>query len=113
MGGWRRTARWRPGILLTAASAAGLVLGLTAAVNAAARPLSGTGPGHRAGVTPRRGQPGPTGFWYGTDSFPVTVSGSAPYAEPQIGGKYGGYIGMTGNWATWQHCGDKVAWSPA
>ncbi len=39
------------------------------------------------------------------------MSGSAPYSEPQIGGKYGGYIGMTGNWATWQHCGDKVAWS--
>ena len=18
---------------------------------------------------------------------------------------------MTGNWATWQHCGDKIAWS--
>jgi hypothetical protein len=108
---WRRSAHWRPRALLTAATTAAPALGLTAAGNAPARPASG--PGHRVGVTPRRGQPGPTGFWYGTDSFPVTVSGSAPYAEPQIGGKYGGYIGMTGNWATWQRCGDKVAWSPA
>ena len=69
------------------------------------------GRGREAGRASPRGKPGPPGFWYGTDSFPVTVSGSAPYSEPQIGGKYGGYIGMTGNWATWQHCGDKVAWS--
>ena len=47
---------------------------------------------------------GPPGFWYGTDSLPVTVSGSAPYSEPRIGGAYGGYIGMTGNWAYWLNC---------
>src|ERR1035441_4746484 len=42
----------------------------------------------------------PSGFWYGTDSFPVTVSGSsAPYKEPVIGGTYGGYIGMIGDYA--------------
>ena len=66
--------------------AAALVLGLTAAVQCA-RP---TGP-PRAGGAGQAGQPpagkrGPPGFWYGTDSFPVTVSGSAPYSEPQIGG---------------------------
>jgi hypothetical protein len=53
---------------------------------------------------------GPTGFWYGTDSTTVTVSGTAPYSEPVIGGAYGGYIGMTGNWAEWL-CGTHGAWS--
>jgi hypothetical protein len=55
---------------------------------------------------------GPPGFWYGTDSWPVTVSGSAPYSEPKVGGSYGGYIGMTGNWAYWQGCkGSFIAFS--
>jgi hypothetical protein len=53
----------------------------------------------------------PAGFWYGTDSWPMPVQGPAPYREPVIGGSYGGYIGMTGNWARWVGCGDKVAWS--
>jgi hypothetical protein len=47
---------------------------------------------------------GPPGFWWGTDSFPVSVPGSAPYSMPYLGGAYGGYIGMTGNWAYWQGC---------
>jgi hypothetical protein len=55
---------------------------------------------------------GPPGFWYGTDSLPVTVSGSAPYSEPSIGGAYGGYIGMTGSWSYWLGChGGFLAWS--
>jgi hypothetical protein len=47
---------------------------------------------------------GPPGFWWGTDSFNVTVPGSAPYSMPFLGGAYGGYIGMTGNWAYWLGC---------
>ena len=43
----------------------------------------------------------------------MTVSGSAPYQEPVIGGAYGGYIGMVGDWARWQGCGDQLAWSAA
>jgi hypothetical protein len=39
----------------------------------------------------------PPGFWYGSDSWPVPVTGSAPYSEPSIGGAYGGYIGITGS----------------
>ena len=46
----------------------------------------------------------PPGFWWGTDSWPVTVSGHAPYSMPRLGGAYGGYIGMTGNWAYWLGC---------
>ena len=55
----------------------------------------------------------PAGFWYGTDSLPITISGTAPYQEPKIGGAYGGYIGMIGNWAIWQGCGGHLAWSAA
>jgi len=114
MNGSRRTHRGRQIALLAAGSAA-LVLGLTAAGNAPqapGHPARPAAPGQAAVPPIPAGRPGPPGFWYGTDSFPMTVSGTAPYSEPQIGAAYGGYIGMTGNWATWQHCGDKVAWSP-
>jgi hypothetical protein len=57
---------------------------------------------------------GPAGFWYGSDSWPVPVSGSAPYSEPSIGGAYGGYVGMTGSWSYWMGChGGFLAWSAA
>src|SRR5690348_4164753 len=46
----------------------------------------------------------PPGFWWGTDSFNVSVPGPAPYSMPFLGGAYGGYIGMTGNWAYWLGC---------
>jgi hypothetical protein len=55
----------------------------------------------------------PDGFWYGTDSSAVATSGAAPFREPAIGGAYGGYIGMIGNWAAWQNCGGGVVWSAA
>jgi len=55
---------------------------------------------------------GPPGFWWGTDSWPVPVPGSAPYKMPYLGGAYGGYIGMTGNWAYWLGCkGSFIAFS--
>ena len=47
---------------------------------------------------------GPPGFWWGSDSWPIPVTGSAPYSMPRLGGAYGGYIGMTGNWANWLGC---------
>ena len=57
---------------------------------------------------------GPAGFWWGTDSWPVKVTGSAPYSMPYLGGAYGGYIGMTGNWAYWLGCkGSFLAYSAA
>ncbi|MBV9207977.1 MAG: hypothetical protein JO037_21845 [Actinobacteria bacterium] len=56
---------------------------------------------------------GPAGFWYGTDSATVPVPGSPPYAMPVIGGSYGGYIGMTGNWANLAGCQRIVVWSSA
>jgi hypothetical protein len=57
----------------------------------------------------------PSGFYYGTDSWPVSGTGSAPYTEPKIGGSDGGYIGMAGNWARTEGChtGNFLAWSSA
>jgi hypothetical protein len=55
----------------------------------------------------------PQGFWYGTDSRAVSITGSAPYHEPVTGGAYGGYIGMTGNWANLEDCHKIVVWSAA
>src|SRR2546430_11895607 len=37
----------------------------------------------------------PPGFWWGTDSFNVSVPGQAPYTMPFLGGAYGGFLGMT------------------
>ena len=56
----------------------------------------------------------PAGFWYGTDSRTMPVSGSGiPFKEPALGTWYGGYIGMAGNWAHWAGCGKIVVWSGA
>jgi hypothetical protein len=51
------------------------------------------------------------GFWYGTDSYYPTVSASAPYSEPLVGGSYGGYMGMVGSWERWLGCSSFLAWS--
>ena len=56
----------------------------------------------------------PTGFWSGSDSWPIPVSGSAPYRTPGLGGAYGGYVGMAGSWSYWLGChGGFLAWSSA
>jgi hypothetical protein len=65
-----------------------------------------------AAVQARRSGDGPAGFWSGTDSWPVTVPGGAPYRMPYLGGAYGGYIGMAGNWAQWMgYKASFIAWS--
>ena len=72
-----------------------------------------TDPGPAA-TTAQAARPAPTGFWSGSDSWPVPVSGSAPYRMPGIGGAYGGYVGMTGSWSYWLGChGGFLAWSSA
>ena len=57
----------------------------------------------------------PAAFQYGTDSWPVSGTGSAPYVEPHVGGSYSGYMGMAGNWARTVGChtGNFLAWSSA
>lgn len=63
------------------------------------------------GATPAFAGDGPAGFWYGTDSPTMSVTGSGPYYEPVIGGSYGGYVGMIGNWANLAGCNKIVVWS--
>jgi hypothetical protein len=55
------------------------------------------------------------GFGYGTDSWPISGTGTPPYKEPVIGSRYAGYIGMAGNWARTEGCktGNFLAWAPA
>ena len=67
----------------------------------------GSGVARAAGTNDR-----PAGFWYGSDSSYMRIGGSGPYREPVIGGSYGGYMGMVGNWAWWLKCPGKfLAWS--
>ena len=73
--------------------------------------------GHGPAATAAQAQPArhsPTGFWSGTDSWPVPVGGDGPYRTPGIGGAYGGYVGMAGSWSVWLGChGGFLAWSSA
>ena len=104
------------GTILAAGAAAAL-----SAVPATAGPVrSGAGAGRA--TAPGRGDAAaaaagevdrPGGFWFGTDSAAIPVSGPAPFREPVIGGAYGGYIGMTGNWANLAGCHKIVVWSAA
>ncbi|MBV9793280.1 MAG: hypothetical protein JO016_05005 [Actinobacteria bacterium] len=95
--------------LLLGAAAVAAAAGMTVAgtvLPAAAAPAAGTAATARAGDTP-------PGFWWGTDSWPVPVSGS-PYQMPKGLGNYGGYMGMTGSWSYWLGCpGGFLAWSSA
>lgn len=65
-----------------------------------------------AGPATARADDSPPGFWYATDSWPVSPGGHGPYQEPVIGGSYGGYIGMVGSWEWWLGCRQAfIAWS--
>jgi hypothetical protein len=91
--------------------AAGLTLALASAGTAAATVTADTSTAVTAAAQRPAGD-GPPGFWWGTDSLPVSVPGSAPYSMPHLGGAYGGYIGMTGSWSYWLGCkGGFLAWS--
>jgi len=91
-------------------SALFLVAAATAALAASGAPAAGA---TAAVATVMAPSDSPAGFWYGTDSSWMPVTGKGPYSEPSIGGDYGGYIGMIGNWAHWQGCGDGYVWSVA
>ena len=95
------------------ALAACMALILVSSSAAAAAVRAGTIPSAATAVMRADGD-GPPGFWWGTDSWPVKVPGRAPYRMPYLGGAYGGYIGMTGNWAYWLGCkGSFLAYSAA
>jgi hypothetical protein len=92
------------------AAAACLALALTTSGTAAASVTGQAGAAARLALA----GDGPPGFWWGTDSFPVSVPGSAPYGMPVLGGAYGGYIGMAGSWSYWLGCkGGFIAFSSA
>jgi hypothetical protein len=110
-----KRGKGRPAMLL-----AGTALALVGALLAAAGPAGATsgraarsrfGSAVKPVVTQAVRPDTPAGFWYGTDSWPLTLSSQRPYHEPVIGGYYGGYIGMAGNWAHWLGCGGRLAWS--
>jgi hypothetical protein len=97
---WR--ARRGAARILVAASAVTLLSGVTASAAMA----------HSATSGPRVSfGDGPSGFWYGTDSTTINMGSSKPYQTPAIGGYYGGYIGMAGNWAYREGCHDKIIFS--
>ena len=85
----------RSRLALAAAVAAVLASGAVTATVTAGASLAATT------TAMRPAGDGPAGFWWGTDSWPVKVTGNPPYSMPYLGGAYGGYIGMTGNWAYW------------
>ena len=92
-------------VLMPAAAAAVSTLPATAGHGTRlGEPATAAQAGARAGDSP-------AGFWYGTDSAAMNIPGPAPYHEPVIGGYYGGYIGMTGNWANLAGCHKIVVWS--
>jgi hypothetical protein len=99
-GSWR--ARRGAARFLVAASAAMLLSGVTA--GAAMAQSAASGPRGSNGD-------GPSGFWYGTDSTAIAMGSSHPYQTPAIGGYYGGYIGMAGNWAYREGCHEKIIFS--
>ncbi len=128
----RPVARARPGVrlamLLACAMAAAWAARLVPPATAGALPdgpVSTAAAGFRAAGSRAADLPGaqrpamalrpagdsPAGFWYGTDSRAMPVTGTGPYHEPVIGGAYGGYVGMVGNWARWQGCHGALAWS--
>ena len=102
------------GTRIAALAGAAIVLAGAAAVanplTAAASHASAAGKSAAAARAAISGHDSPAGFWYGTDSSHIDIPGHAPYQEPVIGGSYGGYIGMVGNWANITHCHKIVVW---
>jgi hypothetical protein len=106
----RRLAATAGGTVALAAAVA--ALSVVPATAAAGSPAARSDPAAvRAVAVPAADRP--AGFWYGSDSREVAISGTAPYSEPVTGGAYGGYIGMTGNWANLTNCHKIVVWSAA
>jgi hypothetical protein len=96
-------------------------LARTLAIGLSLLTLAGLGAGVAAGnasasdATASAAAANAAGFIYGSDSWPVPVSGSAPYPMTHLSGSYGGYMGMIGNWARTENCstGNFLAYAPA
>jgi hypothetical protein len=96
-------------------------LGRTFTISLSALLLAGAGAAGAVSAVAATSSPGAIvpanapGFIYGSDSWPVPVTGKAPWPMTHLSGSYGGYIGMAGNWARSQGCktGNFLAWAPA
>jgi hypothetical protein len=105
-GAWSRVA-----VSLAGPALAAVLAACNTSVTAQGNPHpSARGTASTGGTTAPSGGTRPR-FWYGTDSFTMAITGTGPYIEPVIGGSYGGYTGMAGNWAHWQGCGGQLVWS--
>ncbi len=92
-----------------------MAFSVASAVTASAGAAAGGAANAGTRTAARAAGDSPSGFYYGTDSWPVSGTGRAPYHEPVTDGGYGGYIGMAGNWARMEGCGSGnfLAWAPA
>jgi hypothetical protein len=114
----RRGVRIAAGLGVAGMASAGIAIAVLTAVTpgtaATARggPGQGTRPAARVqpAASPRTNQ---DHFWSGSDSTGMTLHGRAPARLPGTGAVDAGYIGMAGNWATWQGCGTQTIWSRA
>ena len=91
-GRWRRRSGRSARVALTGAVAtAAAVATVTGLAALAAMPAAASTGAVRQATTPARvASDHPAGFWYGTDSSTIPISGSVPYREPVLGGSYGG-----------------------
>ncbi len=93
----RRAGRWRTAL----AGAVALVACVTLATPGQANATS-------------TGGDSPAGFYFATDSTGVPVATRGLATTPAVGGGYGGYTGMAGDWARSAGCGSyPLAWSAA
>ena len=94
---------------------AALLAGVGGVALAATPPRTGgTGQSLAASTTASAAAANAAGFIYGSDSWPVPVTGKAPWPMTHLTGSYGGYIGMAGNWPRTEGCrtGNFLAWAP-
>jgi hypothetical protein len=96
--------------LLLLGGAGAMALGGTVAASAA----SATGTGAMA-LRGAAAAGNAAGFIYGSDSWPVPVTGkTTTWPMTHLSGSYGGYMGMAGNWARFLSCstGNFLAYAP-
>ena len=106
-------------LLTGCAVVAGAAILLGGATAGAAAAAPGSGFAARARAAKPAASPGsgsvtvPHGFWYGTDSSTIPISGGAlPRAGPRR--ELRRLYRDDGNWARWQNCGSQIlAWSSA
>src|ERR1700689_3911990 len=108
-GGAGRFAARACGTVALAAALAGLSLAPATAATGSAAAVS-DGAAARAVDVPLGDRP--AGFFYGSDSRQVTITGSAPYSEPVTGGAYGGHTGRTGHRGKLPDCRKIIVWRP-